>query len=166
MRIGRVISSEVGKNRDGDGDVLLLTVEISEPGDEQTVEYMQAAGEDFNPPEDTTVIVADLGEAWKIALGADDGITPESLPGEKEIYALLAGVKKGRLKCNLDGTVQAGVTGLGFVAMATKVLSELNAIRTAFDAHIHTHPMGPTGVPVTPMGPASPVLSTNFLAEE
>ncbi len=182
MRIGRVVSSEVGKNRDGDSDVLLLTVEISEPGDEQTVEYMQAAGDDFNPPEDTTVIVADLGEAWKIAIAADDGIAPESASGEKEIYAILAGIKKGRLKCNLDGTVQAGISLLDFVAQAGKVLTELQSIKTAFDSHVHTTTatVGAGAVPgvisppstgatppvPVPMPAPNPVPSANLKSED
>ena len=126
MRIGRVLSSEITENRDGEGKVLLLQVELSDPDDVQTVEYAQAAGEDFRPPEDTTVIVTDLGEAWKIAIAADDGIDPESLDGEKEIYAISGGEKKGRLKCNLDGTVQAGINNLDFVAQAAKVHTEIS----------------------------------------
>lgn len=106
MRIGLVKGSEVGKNRDGDADVLLLQVEISEPGDDQTVEYFQAAGEDFNPPEDTTVVVVDLGEAWKIAIAADDGITPVSAEGEKEIYSSAGGVKKAWVHLYADGKIR------------------------------------------------------------
>jgi hypothetical protein len=121
MKLGRVISSEIGLNRDGDTRVLLLKVEITEPDDPQTVEYLQAAGEDYRPPEDSNVIVTDLGEAYKIAIAADDGIEPEAAAGEREIYAHVGGVKKGRLKCNLDGTVQAGVTGLDFVSQANKI---------------------------------------------
>lgn len=124
MKLGRVISSQIETNRDGSGKVLLLQVELSDPDDLQTVEYLQAAGDDYRPPPGTSVVVTDLGKAWKIAIGADDGIEPESAEGEKEIYAHQAGQKKGRLKCNLDGTVQAGA-GDDFVAQAGKLHAEI-----------------------------------------
>lgn len=128
MKLGRVISSEIGTNRDGEENVLLLQVEMSDPDDIQTVEYMQAAGVDYRPPPDTTVIVLGLGTAWQIAIAADDGIEPESAEGETEIYAVdpITGLKAGRVKCNTDGTAQAGATGLDFVAQAGKVHAEIS----------------------------------------
>lgn len=133
MRIGRVISSRKAINRDGDTPVLLLKVEISDPNDDQTVEYAQASGDDYNPPPDTTVIITELGEAWKIAIAGDDGIEPESDPGEREIYAHVGGVKKGRVKCKLDGIVEAGAAPaiLDFVAQATKVHTEISKMLAA-----------------------------------
>lgn len=121
MKIGRVITSEVAPNRDGEKPVLLLKVEISDPDDQQTVEYIQSAGDDYNPPPGVTVFISEVGEAWKIAIGADDGIEPESAAGEREIYAHLDGEKKGRVKCKTDGIVEAGSEDLDFVAQSGKV---------------------------------------------
>jgi len=65
---------------------------------------------------------------------------------------------------------QGGVTD--FVALAAKVLTELNDIRTKFDAHIHTTTatvgVGPVGViapPTVSMGAASSVAADKVKAE-
>jgi len=181
MKIGRVISSEIAENRDGEKKVLLLKVELSDPDDIQTVEYLQAAGEDFRPQPDTTVIVGDLGEAWKVALGADDGIEPTAAEGEREIYAYSGGQKKGRLGCKLSGDVVAG-DGDDYVGQSGKILTELqnlkthlDALKTAIDSHTHTVPIsGPAGTtPTTPPlspGPTPPtpgsVASSNLKSDD
>lgn len=178
MKIGRVISSEIAKNRDGEKNVLLLQVEISDPDDIQTVEYLQAAGVDYRPRPNTTVLVIGLGSAWQVAIAADDGIEPSAAAGEYEIYASTSGgAKGGKLKCYPGGTVEAGA-GVDWVAMAGKVLTELQAIKshldalkTAIDTHTHTVAItGPAGTtPTTPPlapGPTpvapNPVESSNL----
>jgi len=105
MKLGRVIRSEVAKNRDGEGNVLLLTVEIAEPGDEQTVELFRPAGIDARPAADVSVLVADLGQSWPIALAVDDELEPEAEEGEAELYSYAAGAKLARVKCNADSEV-------------------------------------------------------------
>ena len=106
MRIGTVNSSEIGPNRDGDDNVRLLKVEITSPDDEQTVEWIQAAGIDFTPAVDTAVVVDDLGQAWKIAYAADDGIEPETAEGEYQIYSYANGVKKAKIWLYNDGKIR------------------------------------------------------------
>jgi hypothetical protein len=184
MKIGRVISSELATNRDGEGKVLMLQVEIAEADDIQAVELFRQPGDECRPNEDATVLIADLGDAWRVAVAADDGIEPEAEAGERGIYASDAGVKKSQVMCRKDGTVEAGLTGFDFVAMAAKVLDELNkikidldAVKTAFDAHTHilaiaalagaggTGTAAPPATPITaPHTPAS-VASANLKAE-
>ncbi len=48
-----------------------------------------------------------------------------------------------------------------FVALASKVLSELNAIRNAFNTHTHAVSGAATAVPNTPMGGAGSVASAS-----
>lgn len=134
MRIGRVISSSVGVNRDGETPVRLLQVEISDPDDIQTVEYAQAAGEDFNPPPDTTVFILEAGEAWKLAIGADDGIAPSAGSGERRIYAVdpITKLIASLLVLLTDGTIEAGTTGLDFVAQAGKIDQIIAGIMSVF----------------------------------
>jgi hypothetical protein len=184
MKIGRVISSSVGTNRDGETPVRLLRVEISDPDDVQTVEYAQAAGEDFNPPPNTTVYILEAGEAWKLAIAADDGIAPTALSGDRHIYAVdpITGLAAAIIKLLTTGIIEAGATGLDFVAQAGKVLTELqglkthlDALKTAIDTHTHTVAItGPAGTtPTTPPlapGPTPPtpgsVASANLKSED
>lgn len=136
MKIGTVINSSVGTNRDGETNVRLLQVSISDPEDIQTVEWSQAAGDDYNPPPGTAVVVLDLGEAWKVAIAADDLIDPSVLPGEREIYSQVAGVKQAILKLYVTGIIEAlspitGIAGNDFVAIASKVHTEISNMLAA-----------------------------------
>jgi len=185
MRIGTVISSSVTTNRDGLTSVRMLQVQIADPDDIQSVEYLQAAGQDYNPPPGTAVLIVDLGRAWKVAIAADDGIEPSVSPGEFEIYSHAGGVRQASIKWLLTGIIEAhsitGTSGLDFVALAQKVLTELqavqadfNALKGVFDAHVHVLPIvGPPGSTTsattvtpapTPHTPAG-VASTNLKAD-
>lgn len=64
---------------------------------------------------------------------------------------------------NLPACVSMGAnTGSDdFVALASKVLSELNAIRNAFNTHVHPETGVNTSPPVTPMGAAGSVASAS-----
>lgn len=125
MKIGRVISSELATNRDGESKVLLLALEVAEADDIQTVELFRQAGDECRPDADATVLIADLGAAWRVAIAADDGIEPEAEPGERGIYASEGGEKKSQVMCRKDGMVEAGLTGLALVAIADKVIAAL-----------------------------------------
>jgi phage gp45-like len=162
----------------------MLQVQIADPDDIQSVEYLQAAGQDYNPPPGTAVLIVDLGRAWKVAIAADDAIEPSVSPGEFEIYSHAGGVRQASIKWLLSGIIEAhsvtGVSGLDFVALAQKVLTELqavqsdfNALKGVFDAHTHIYspgpsPAAPTAPPAapapTPHTPAS-VASTNLKAD-
>jgi hypothetical protein len=98
LRIGKVNGYEIRKNRDGVNDVLLLQVEVTDPDDIQTVEFYQAAGRDSNPPINSLVAFLEAGNAWKIALGADDGIIPDSESGEEKLYSSASGAIKAFVK--------------------------------------------------------------------
>jgi hypothetical protein len=57
-----------------------------------------------------------------------------------------------------------------FVAMSTKVLTELGKIKTAYDTHTHLYNPGPsaavaTATPLPVLPTASPVVSTNLKAD-
>lgn len=119
MRIGRVDSSEIAINRDGEKPVMLLQVEITDPDDLQTVEFIQAAGIDFNPAPDTTVIVSELGAAWKIAIGADDGIEPETAAGEFQFYSSAGGAKKAKIHLFADGKIRIENDAGGYIEMSS-----------------------------------------------
>ena len=101
--IGKVIGSAVDVNRDSDGNVLLLTVEITEGDDLQEIELFRHAGVDYNPPVGSIVVIQTLSDAFKVGVAVDDGIEPEADEGEYEIYSSEGGSKKARVKCDSDG---------------------------------------------------------------
>jgi hypothetical protein len=106
MIIGRVTGYEIGKNKEGETESLLLGVELTEPEDIQTVELYRHAGVDYNPVNDSTVIVIPIADALQIGVAVDDGITPESEPGEYEIYSSDNDAKKAKVKCLINGKVK------------------------------------------------------------
>ena len=87
-RIGKVTGREVKKNRDGQNDRLMLQVEITDSNDIQTIELRNQYGEDNNPVNGSQVLIVDIGTAFKMAIAAEDGITPSMNPGEKKIYSV------------------------------------------------------------------------------
>jgi hypothetical protein len=105
MIIGKVTGFEVGKNKEGETDVLLLQVEMTEDSDIQTVELFGSGGRDYNPPTNSAVVVIPVADALQIAVAVNDGITPESEPGEVEIYSVdqYEGSKQARVKLFTDG---------------------------------------------------------------
>lgn len=108
MIIGRVTGYEIGTNKEGEEDSLLLQVEMTETDDVQTVELYGSGGRDYNPPIDSTVIVIPIADALQIAVAVNDGITPESEPGEAEIYSVdeFGGSKQAKVKCFTDGKLK------------------------------------------------------------
>ncbi len=101
------------------------------------------------------------------ALGGDD-------IGEDLVIGLIGG---GQIRVKPGGTIEAVAGGLGgqaaddFVAMATKVLTELEAVKTAYDGHTHMHapgpfPLAPTAPPVPLLPAPSSVASANLKAND
>lgn len=81
------------------------------------------------------------------------------------------GKEDGGSYVHLDGAtatlhgseVKLEASATDFVALASRVLAELNAIRTAFDTHSHSGVMtgmGASGPPAVPMGGASSVAAS------
>jgi hypothetical protein len=125
MDTGRVTGYEIGKNKEGEIDTLLLQVEISEPDDVQTVELYGSGGRDYNPPTNSTVIVLSIADAMKIAVAVNDGIVPESEPGEAELYSVdeYGGEKKARVKVFTDGKCKINEGGPAAARVGDEVKS-------------------------------------------
>ena len=96
MEIGRITGRQITTNRDGTKPVTMLQVEITDPEDLQTIELMNSAGEDSQPPDDSRIVILSIGQAYKIAVAVDDGIAPDAalIPGERKIYSSDGGVIK------------------------------------------------------------------------
>lgn len=163
--IGRVTGYQVAKNKDGENNVLLLQVEISEPDDVQTVELFRHAGVDYNPPSGSRVFVLQIDPSWKIAVACDDGIEPTSLPDEYEIYGSANGAKVSRVKCDREGNVECNGDDDNAVRYSklelafNQLKAEFNSLVAVFNAHTQVVTVTPAGTvagpPPTPGVPSS-----------
>jgi len=161
--IGRVSGSTVGTNRDGDSPVRLLQVIISDPEDVQEVEQFGQSGEDFNPPNESNAIILDLGSAFRVVVGVDDGIEPTMGVGERKMYSIKDGTIKAFINLLSSGVIELN----GNADYAVR----FNELKTAFDQlkkdfddamslglnpHTHNDSLGaPTTAPLLP-GPTWP----------
>jgi hypothetical protein len=170
MRIGRVLSSEIEKNRDGETNVIMIRCEISDENDIQDVELFRQPGIDARPTEDTTLLLDDVGESWQVAMSADDNIEPSVEPGEIAIYAAENGAKTAQVKCKLDGTIEAGLADLKLVAIAEKVDAFIDKVEQLFSSWTPVPQDGGAALKViaasTFANPTETVASSNLKAEE
>lgn len=167
VQIGTVTSAEVRENRDDEKKSLLLTCELSQEGDDQTVERYGQSGEDYNPPNDSTVIVLAAGTSWKIAVACDDGIESITEPGERQLYSSDSGTKKATVYFKKDGKLQLQ-DGLGTADFAVRFLeleAAYNQLKADHDAamsvlndHVHLDSLG--GAVTKPTGPSPEFIPT------
>lgn len=103
--VGIVRGRRIGKNRDGDKNVLILQVEIIDGEDTRSIEIFSSG--DFNPANGTRVYICDVTDSYQIAVATSDGLTPEVEPGEIEIYSTDNPVtaKQARIYLNTDGEI-------------------------------------------------------------
>jgi len=162
FRIGRVTGSEITNNRDGDDIVRLLQVEITDTDDIQTVEQIRGLGDDQNPQDDSAVIIADLGKAWKIAIGLDDGVDPTMTEkGERQIYSYDSDrIIKAFIRLLADGTININGDADNAVRFS-ELKTAFDQLKSDFDnamdyinIHIHNDSLGaPTTPPFSPPWP-------------
>jgi hypothetical protein len=163
ITVGEITGSSVRVNKDGVKPVRLLQVVVSDPEDVQTVELIRQAGEDYNPPKGSRVIILDLGSAWQVGVAVDDGITPEVDEGERELFSSVGGVKKAKFKLNKEGELVLN-DGTDFGVAFNELKSGFDQLKNDYNTflsqifNLHTHtsaaPGSPTGVPV-PVGTSS-----------
>ncbi len=148
--IGNVTGYRIGKNQDGDKDVLLLQVEISDKEDVQTVELFTQSGEDSNPPEGSRVIIASINENWKAGIAVDDGITPSMLPGEKKFYSISSGAISAFMNFLETGVLELNGNA-DFAVRFNALNTALQTMLTALNADIVTAGgAGTTTLDITP----------------
>lgn len=145
--IGTVTGHRIGKNLDGDKDVVLLQVEITDEDDIQTVELFNQSGEDYIPPIGSDVIVAEIAPNWKIGIATKDDITPTMLEGERKLYSQDAGSIKAFINLLKTGVIELNGNGdfaVRFDALDTAIQTFITALNAAFvlkqDAAAQTSP--------------------------
>lgn len=137
IRIGKVTGRSTGKNRDGTDNVLLLQVEISDPDDVQTVQLMNPAGENSNPPDGSQVLIIDIGSAFKVAVATDDGIEPFGSPGDKQIYSVDGGLIKAFINLLTSGNIELNGNN-DFAVRFNALNTQLQTLVTAINAVLAT----------------------------
>ncbi len=89
-------------------------------------------------------------------------------------FGKVGGVQLRATGTTMEATTAGAVAASDFVALAALVLTELTAIKTAYDTHTHLQalplhpaviPTGPTGAPIVAMTPPGSVASTNLKAD-
>lgn len=138
--IGTVKSSTVDTNSDGENNVRILEVEISDPDDIQTVENYGPGGYDFSPPAGTRVQISREGEAWKISHAMDDGIEPDSDEGEVKIYSVDSGARGALIVLRADGTIELN-GDTDFITKFNEMKTAFDQFKSDFDGHKH-YPSG------------------------
>lgn len=140
---------------------------------EDDVEHLQPFGLSFVPPASAELITLAVGgdRAHTVGICANDPSTRPrgGLPGTGGLYTATG----WKVFIDASGVVHVGAeTGADFVALAASVLTQLNDIRTKFDAHTHittatvgaTATPGVLAIPAPPMGPAATVAATKLKA--
>lgn len=95
-------------------------------------------------------------------LESSSGLSVEPEPGDQAtVFAEGGDPKLARALVGVSSTDRDSGNKTG-AARADLVKAELDAIRDAFEAHVHEHPLGPavTDVPTVPIGDAGDVDST------
>jgi phage gp45-like len=154
VRIGTVTGREVTTNRDGTAERLMLQVRISSRDDIQTVEYVSLPGQDENPVDGSRVYIIEVGASYKIAIGADDGVTPAMDTGEKRLYSQdNAGTIQAFIKLLKSGIIEVNGNA-DFAVRFSKLEDMVNDLNAKYDVHVHPDPLsGNTGPPTNaPLG--------------
>lgn len=108
LKFGRVVGSTVDKNKDGVDTVRLLQVLLTTRGDVQTVQLIEQAGEESNPPNGSLVAVDKIGEALKVSGGVQSRVEPVMERGGKRLYSTDASHNvQAEIRLLPDGTIQA-----------------------------------------------------------
>lgn len=141
VRTGIITGREVTTNRDGTNQRVMLQVQMSNPDDIQTVEYVNLPGQDENPINGSRVYIIEVGSSYKIGIAVDDGVDPWGDPGEKRVYstddsgaiqAFINLLKTGIIEVN--GNVDFAVR---FDALEARMQILVTAINAAFATKIN-----------------------------
>jgi len=128
MTTGIITGYEIGKNKTGTKDVVLLQVRITDKDDIQTIELRNNPGVDSIPALGSRVVILQITPSWKIAVATSDNITSDSSDGEMRLYSQDADVIMAFMKLLKSGIIE--INGNGDFAV------RFNALDTALQAFI------------------------------
>ena len=128
-RIGRITSPpEVKRAKNGDTNVLMLTVRFSDGGT-ASVQWMPGAGDDTSPQKDDIVAVDRYGGVLVVTASKPPG-DPARKPGEREMYSRTpAGTRAARHVLKTSGKQYIGnaLAGQDLCSFTNSLLTALSA---------------------------------------
>ncbi len=155
--IGKVKDYRIDKNLTGTKNVVLLTVQLFDNDDLQTVELMTQAGDNSIPQKDSLVYVMQAARNYKIGIAVGDGITPDTTDGEKKLYSQDQGIIKAFITWLKDGILHINGSNdfaVRFNELKTgfdQLKNDFNTfVTTVYNSHVHGTTPGPS-----PTGQAS-----------
>lgn len=167
---GIITGYEIGKNKSGTKNVVLLQVRITDKDDIQTVELMNNAGDGSIPAIGSRVLILQVGPAWKIGIAESDNIDPEVQDGEGHFYSQDSGIIKAFIKFLKSGIIE--LNGNTDFAVRFSVLeSGFNQLKSDFNSfltHIHsgvTTGGAASGPPTPPVLPSTADISGSKIDE-
>jgi phage gp45-like len=168
---GTVKGYEIGKNREGSQNVLLLQVEISGPDDIQQVEYMSGIGDNSIPVEGSIVTIIQAGRGWKIAVAYNDGKDFDSniSAGEKKLYAVENGVIKSFINILKDGNIELNGNAnfaVSYNDLETAINNLVSSINSAIAGAITGHTHVETGTTTAPGVGSAPSVTSDISASK
>ena len=141
VKTGKITGRTITTNRDGTNQRVMLQVQMTNPDDIQTVEYVSLPGQDENPIDGSRVFILEVGDSYKIAIAVDDGVTPAMATGEKRLYsvsdagaiqAFINLLKSGIIEINGDADF-----AVRFTALEAQMQLMVMAINAAFATKIN-----------------------------
>lgn len=148
--------SVIEKNRDGENDVRMLQVEITDENDIQKVQQVTWSGDDNSPVEGDTVVIVEISPAYKIVLGIEDSIDPEVDSGERKLYSQDGGAIQSSIYLKKDGQMLLNGDG-DYAVRFNELKTAFDQLKADHDSHFHTT-TATVGASATP-GVISPVAA-------
>lgn len=160
---GEIISSSIGKNRDGNTDVRLFKTQFLEDEDSQTVQQYQIAGFESRAPDGAKIIVADLGGgSYKISIAEDDGVLVDDLEtGEAIAYSIDSGAIQAFIKflktgvLHINGDADFAVRFNELQTAFDQLKSDLNSFISVYNGHTQTVSGGVAAAPAAQGTPST-----------
>lgn len=153
VKTGIITGREITTNRDGTNQRVMLQVQMSNPDDIQTVEYVSLPGQDENPINGSRVFIITVGESYKIGIAVDDGVTPGMDTGEKRLYSVSdAGAIQAFINLLKTGIIEVNGDA-DFAVRFNGLQTKLTALEADLIAHVHPGVLAggaSTGASVTP----------------
>jgi len=140
---GIVTRQEIKKNRDGDQNVRMLQVVITEPDDVQEIQQVTWTGDDTAPVDGDMVVIIEISESYKIAVAIQGQIDPTVGTGERKIYSQSGGIIKAFAYFKDDGQINLNGTGdylVRYNELKTafdQLKTDLDALKDLYNGHIH-----------------------------
>lgn len=152
---GTITGFDIGKNKDGTQNVLLLQVVISDPDDVQTVEYMASFGSNKIPNIGARVDIINPTESWKKAVLSNDGLDFDSSLDEAEkLEYSLKKVGDDYVMAAFIKWLNTGVLEINgkndFAVRFLQLEIAFNQLKSDHDTH--THPIPIEALAVNPIG--------------